>query len=888
MYMQDSVQKLIGDWILDADFVLETQDIEMCIYMLTDRLLPWALQGTLFASSLKGDIPDVVCVHGERLTGFLTRLLHQTCAQSLNDAGLKIIHVVLDMVHMQWRSMLPHALSYVLEGLIHGTKNRTDLKLDDAHAEVILEMAVGTGFPPTVCDLVALQCNALLQNCFSSTGNGTGDHDLVLARKLSMLSERVSRPRDDRHPADYDHKANDEFNSVEMLVQRINDTNCGCLQGARLLEVCDMLSGPHGLLSTTDASCSDVLRVSETIKFETEVQDYPRRVLMVLPGVLLHPTCVRHVPENEDLATLLSDFLDEYIRLCAGRIYLWSPLIIAVRRALISQPYIARYLRVEDLLCHIADAPPEAKIDVKCEAAAARTMASYGDGHPKYKDHYGHAEGPGYAAYFDLLNVLHTVDIAMPGRLFDRLLLPWVQQLTKRNKISKWKTSEQLQVMVITLEQALSTASMPAADAQGYMSKILSIIETEPLPRYRFLFEWTVTRIVMHHPQIMAHLVALLGTNDHHSNPKYLTSVTKLVTAIVCLHTAKEDMARQVMTRLVVLSSSSKVTIRHEAQWSLPRIWDHAVRQEWTSVTSDVAVRDLVDYIKSQDRYIEPMPQRELERFDPLEDHSMSNLLSGAYIQLAPAGSRVVTQQDFDVLYAQDKVDGLLGDRKACIPRGRAVTQKVLKTETKAGIVDGPVDAEAQIEARLERLALGALQTKGSAYLSVDNILAKPEQVSTKSIIVVGSLIESNINLGGLSRASDVFGATALYVAHRDRVLLSKEFTSLSVSSHNHLPIHNLLVEDMSSFLMSKKRDGYTIVGCEQTDRSVMLGHADTLLPDKTVLVLGAEREGIPALVLGDCDLLVEIPQSGVTRSLNVQTAAACVLYEYCRQHRQV
>jgi tRNA guanosine-2'-O-methyltransferase len=42
---------------------------------------------------------------------------------------------------------------------------------------------------------------------------------------------------------------------------------------------------------------------------------------------------------------------------------------------------------------------------------------------------------------------------------------------------------------------------------------------------------------------------------------------------------------------------------------------------------------------------------------------------------------------------------------------------------------------------------------------------------------------------------------------------------------------------------------------------------------------------GMPAAVLGECDILVEIPQVGVTRSLNVQTAAAIVLFEYGRQH---
>ena len=79
---------------------------------------------------------------------------------------------------------------------------------------------------------------------------------------------------------------------------------------------------------------------------------------------------------------------------------------------------------------------------------------------------------------------------------------------------------------------------------------------------------------------------------------------------------------------------------------------------------------------------------------------------------------------------------------------------------------------------------------------------------------------------------------------------------------------------------------GYTVVGVEQTDRSVLLGAEGTKLPEKTLLIMGREKEGVPAHVLGECDLLVEIPQRGLTRSMNVQTAAGCVLYEYARQHQ--
>jgi tRNA guanosine-2'-O-methyltransferase len=65
-----------------------------------------------------------------------------------------------------------------------------------------------------------------------------------------------------------------------------------------------------------------------------------------------------------------------------------------------------------------------------------------------------------------------------------------------------------------------------------------------------------------------------------------------------------------------------------------------------------------------------------------------------------------------------------------------------------------------------------------------------------------------------------------------------------------------------------------------------MLGSAECILPEKCILVMGSEKEGIPALILSECDVLIEIPQVGITRSLNVQTAAGIVLCEYAKQHK--
>jgi tRNA G18 (ribose-2'-O)-methylase SpoU len=83
-------------------------------------------------------------------------------------------------------------------------------------------------------------------------------------------------------------------------------------------------------------------------------------------------------------------------------------------------------------------------------------------------------------------------------------------------------------------------------------------------------------------------------------------------------------------------------------------------------------------------------------------------------------------------------------------------------------------------------------------------------------------------------------------------------------------------------WLRLRKEEAYTIVGLEQTSSSVSI--ADLHLPEKTVLLLGKEKEGIPVEFLQTVDICVEIPQLGIIRSLNVHVSGAISIWEYSKQ----
>ena len=83
---------------------------------------------------------------------------------------------------------------------------------------------------------------------------------------------------------------------------------------------------------------------------------------------------------------------------------------------------------------------------------------------------------------------------------------------------------------------------------------------------------------------------------------------------------------------------------------------------------------------------------------------------------------------------------------------------------------------------------------------------------------------------------------------------------------------------------MQMKSEGYTIVALEQTQSSVCL--SAYAFPKKVVLLLGDERRGVPVELLDVVDQCVEIPQFGITRSLNVHVTGALAVWEYTRQRK--
>merc|ERR1712194_416421 len=150
-----------------------------------------------------------------------------------------------------------------------------------------------------------------------------------------------------------------------------------------------------------------------------------------------------------------------------------------------------------------------------------------------------------------------------------------------------------------------------------------------------------------------------------------------------------------------------------------------------------------------------------------------------------------------------------------------------------------------------------------------------------QNLVVCASLVDKVPNLAGLARTCEIFSAQTLVMPNL-MVRKQDDFKTISASANDWVSMEECKEEDLLVWLYKKRSENYTIVGLEQTASSKCLTKME--FPEKTVLLLGKEKEGIPIHFLSAVDHCIEIPQLGIIRSLNVHVSGAISIWEYTKQ----
>ncbi|GAB1739019.1 hypothetical protein NU219Hw_g3783t1 [Hortaea werneckii] len=863
--VQESIRKFLGNWMIDSHFQPETT--EDFANFFRDVVLPWGAQGSLFTSSIKRrDDEKLVCSHGERLAGYISRVLQR--AES-HASGL--IDALLNILAGRRSGSFPYASVYVLEGLAQAFATSKGLVLMPHQLEQVANLSAALALPEVARDFIHTRSIKLCADSIARS-KGTPHHPSIVEaiQRWNRLQAELKIPGE--------HAS---LGQLDPIAAWQSDRSVRDVKEMETLEKCQALSAK--LCDQAQRSPADIEALVEDIWSDVEYLEYPKKLLIKLPALFLHPQLVQVAHESSGLAELVATTTEKLRDLSQTRVYLLAPLMCALRHMALISPTAMDLLPMQDIIAQYAERVPEPTVDLQLEVVAADLVKSIDPSLSEfgYQHYFGAPMSVGIAALLDLVSRLGNMDAALVRSIYDRLVQRWVKQKTPLPTVSAWKTTLQLQVMVLCCEQLVQR--MTDQELLVMLKDLHYILSIEPLPRFRYLQSWMVARIYLKRKDLRQRIISQLSSRDHHSNPKYLASLMKIGVMIAKLEDSGKDFAMELAARFVPLAASSKVVIRHEGQWQVPILMDLARAKGWNEVYGSTALASLDGYIRSLERFDQPPLERQLDRFDPVQDNTMTNLVEGTWTRLDVFDTVLCRKEDFQALDKADQdVDASRSQHISCIALGELPVQKLTLQ---------PKELDASEEAKQE-LVPGtasdsrALQTKGTAYLASGVDDSDSAEIRRNDLIVVASLVDNPYNLGGLSRVSEIFAASEMHLQNH-HVTGNKDFTNVSVSSHLHFPIMQLSAPNVPEYLASKKDEGWRVVGIEQTDRSVLLGSSECKLPEKVILVIGSEKEGIPALVLSECDMLVEIPQQGITRSLNVQTAAAIVLYEYTRQHRR-
>ncbi len=136
-------------------------------------------------------------------------------------------------------------------------------------------------------------------------------------------------------------------------------------------------------------------------------------------------------------------------------------------------------------------------------------------------------------------------------------------------------------------------------------------------------------------------------------------------------------------------------------------------------------------------------------------------------------------------------------------------------------------------------------------------------------------------NVGAIFRSAAAFGARGVVLQERHAPALGGALAKAAAGAVDALP--HARVVNLARALDSLADRGWRAVGLAADGAETL---SDTLDASPTVLVLGAEGEGLRRLVREHCDAVARIPMSGGFESLNVAAAAAVALYEASTRRR--
>lgn len=244
--------------------------------------------------------------------------------------------------------------------------------------------------------------------------------------------------------------------------------------------------------------------------------------------------------------------------------------------------------------------------------------------------------------------------------------------------------------------------------------------------------------------------------------------------------------------------------------------------------------------------------------------------------------------QDEDLIFGRHPVEAALeGDRSfnriwvlaklRYDPRFHSLLEEA---KAKGTLID-EVDRE-----RLEQIAPRSnhqgiiAQVSPYEYKELDGLITLALSKSDRPVILVAEGIADPHNLGAIIRTAEALGVQGLVIPQRRAVGITSTAIKVAAGALENFPVARVV--NLNRALEQLKEAGFWVFGTVAADGEPInkVDFGDRPI----VVVLGSEGEGLSLLIQRNCDVLISIPLSGKTPSLNVSVATGMVLYEICTQ----
>lgn len=143
--------------------------------------------------------------------------------------------------------------------------------------------------------------------------------------------------------------------------------------------------------------------------------------------------------------------------------------------------------------------------------------------------------------------------------------------------------------------------------------------------------------------------------------------------------------------------------------------------------------------------------------------------------------------------------------------------------------------------------------------------------------IIMLDQISSAENVGSISRSAAALGMHSFLLPEQGPHPYGRRALRVSMGYISMLNTH--LYDDIFLTLRRLRENGYTLFAAEITENSTPLSKMK--VPDKWVLLMGHEGNGISQKVLELCDHIVHIEMAEGVKSFNVGVAASIMMHQF-------